>query len=286
VNVSFENFWPGFDKSNNFFISVLENLLSSNVAVSESKSADLIICSVFSSNPIQKVIKKKSSAITWFYTGENVRPNYDAYDAIFSFDYSSRANAFRLPLWWMYLDLNRASSEDSLWDNMINPWTLDKPRSTFLSEECFRSVSAFIGNQTRVRAAAIEKIPSNFSFEGFGSSFSNPVSSKMAYRGKFGFNICFENSYFPGYHTEKLLQAWAMGSVPLYYGSKTVSLDFNPSSFINLADYDSFDDFWDFIRSLSQHDVQSMINQPLLKDTFTLKPLFDFVRSSLGVSHE
>ena len=286
MNVSFEGFWPGFDKSSNFFVNVLEKVLHSNVKVCDSNSADLIIYSVFSTNSIQKVFKKNRSAISWFYTGENVRPNYEAHDAIFSFDYSSHTNAFRLPLWWMYLDLDATAAQDSSLDNMINPLTLHKPRSVSLEDADLRSVSAFIGNQTKVRSSAIEKMPSNFSFEGFGSSFSNPVSSKMEYKAKFRFNICFENSYFPGYHTEKLLQAWAMESVPLYYGSRTVSLDFNRSSFINLADFDSFEVFWEYVGSLSQYEVQNMINQPLLKEPFTLKPLFNFVRNSLGISHE
>ena len=47
----------------------------------------------------------------------------------------------------------------------------------------------------------------------------------------------FENTYAPGYTTEKIMDAFASGCVPIYYGDPLVVQDFNPDSFINAHDF-------------------------------------------------
>ncbi|RIY39723.1 hypothetical protein CKF58_01780 [Psittacicella hinzii] len=47
------------------------------------------------------------------------------------------------------------------------------------------------------------------------------------------FNICPENSNTPGYVTEKLLEAFAAGCIPIYWGGIETELDYiNPKAFI------------------------------------------------------
>jgi alpha(1,3/1,4) fucosyltransferase len=48
-----------------------------------------------------------------------------------------------------------------------------------------------------------------------------------------------ENSYFPGYSTEKLTDPFVARSVPIYKGDPRVAEWFNPKAFINLADFHS-----------------------------------------------
>lgn len=50
------------------------------------------------------------------------------------------------------------------------------------------------------------------------------------------FNLCFENTYTSGknsFITEKLINAYAYGTVPIYWGAENVTRWFNPDSFIN-----------------------------------------------------
>ena len=47
------------------------------------------------------------------------------------------------------------------------------------------------------------------------------------------FSIAFENTVYPYYCTEKLMDAFLAGSLPIYLGDPKVGLDFNPKSFIN-----------------------------------------------------
>ena len=136
---------------------------------------------------------------------------------------------------------------------------------------------------TKLRMETISSVPSSISFTGFGSAFNNPVDTKLKYRGQFDFNLCFENSYFPGYHTEKMVQAWAMESVPLYFGAKTVMLDFNRDCFINLSDFSTISNFWSHVASLTRKEQELIINSPLIKDPLTLKPLIALFRERLPV---
>jgi hypothetical protein len=53
----------------------------------------------------------------------------------------------------------------------------------------------------------------------------------------FRWNIAAENSYEPGYVTEKLVQAKIAGSVPIYMGAPDFHLDVNPKAVVNVRDF-------------------------------------------------
>ncbi|ETP52459.1 hypothetical protein F442_02519 [Phytophthora nicotianae P10297] len=88
-----------------------------------------------------------------------------------------------------------------------------------------------------------------------------PDSAKLASRGAMFYNddavrqyapykfvIAFENTRTSGYVTEKLVNAFLAGSVPIYLGdSKTVSQLFNPASFIDCGRFDDLQDCAEFV---------------------------------------
>jgi predicted nucleic acid-binding Zn ribbon protein len=41
------------------------------------------------------------------------------------------------------------------------------------------------------------------------------------------FSIVVENSIYPKYYTEKITDCFATGTVPIYYGDKSIGEDFN-----------------------------------------------------------
>lgn len=277
MRVQYKHFWEGFDPINfplTFFIS---KAIGEKVSIVDSRP-DIEIHSVFKHGPDSRTSPKDRM---WFYTGENVRPDYDAFATILSFDFSNRKNAFRLPLWWNYLDWSLAASDPKLVGGRINPYRLHEPRA-LSTHHLERTVSVFIGNLTELRAQAIRQISPTLKIARFGSAFKNPVGSLLDFRSKFAFNLCFENSYFPGYHTEKLLNAYMMESVPLYYGSRTVSLDFNSDAFINLADYKSIEAFWDYVENLDEEDIAKLISQPLVRSPLSINSFLEFIHSSLS----
>ena len=52
------------------------------------------------------------------------------------------------------------------------------------------------------------------------------------YAEKLGIKIAFENTKFPGYVTEKIIEAWASGTIPIYYGDPEIEKYFNLKFFV------------------------------------------------------
>lgn len=67
------------------------------------------------------------------------------------------------------------------------------------------------------------------------------VSNKLTFVEEHKFTIAFENSSYPGYTTEKILQPKHVDTVPIYWGNPIVDKEINPDSFINYYDYGSLD---------------------------------------------
>lgn len=65
------------------------------------------------------------------------------------------------------------------------------------------------------------------------------------------FVIAAENCVKPGYLTEKLMNAFMSGAIPLYWGDNEIVKEFfNPESFVNLNDFESIEDAVDYIIAL------------------------------------
>ena len=79
--------------------------------------------------------------------------------------------------------------------------------------------------------------------KGYGRPFGNWFATNESYREKitkltnFRFNLCLENSYHPGYYTEKCFHAKLAQVCPIYKADPYVSTDFNPKSFVNLYNF-------------------------------------------------
>jgi hypothetical protein len=59
------------------------------------------------------------------------------------------------------------------------------------------------------------------------------VADKMKFLEDYKFTIAFENSRYPGYVSEKIVEPMAAGSIPIYWGCRHIGEDFNPFSFVN-----------------------------------------------------
>lgn len=59
--------------------------------------------------------------------------------------------------------------------------------------------------------------------------------SKLDVMGEYRFTLAFENSSRPGYTSEKLIDAWLAGSVPVYWGDPEVTRDFPTDGMLVLS---------------------------------------------------
>jgi len=113
------------------------------------------------------------------------------------------------------------------------PWIRDTgvhPKSKLISMVC-SGKSSCEGHRVRNKVAdsLIGKI------DLFGR-FINPIASKEEGLNDYMFSIAMENARYKTYYTEKLLDCFATGTIPIYWGSPDIGEHFNMDGIIILDD--------------------------------------------------
>jgi hypothetical protein len=80
------------------------------------------------------------------------------------------------------------------------------------------------------------------------------------------FDLAFENSSYPGYATEKIVQAFAAGTVPIYWGDPLIAREYNEKAFVNCHNFSDFDAVIEEVKRVDQDDelYRSMLEEPAL----------------------
>lgn len=77
---------------------------------------------------------------------------------------------------------------------------------------------------------------------------------------KFKFVLCFENYSFPGYVTEKIIDCFVAGVIPVYLGAPDIEKFVPPNSFIDLRKYQSWDSLFDKLTNFTEQEAKRMID--------------------------
>jgi hypothetical protein len=251
LKVNFENFWPDYQKKDNYFY----NLLSQKFQVEISDDPDLLIFSYdytgkradrnYDPNKVKKV----------FFGCENVEPNFEDCHAAISQKYIDRENHFRLPLWTQYVNWFGSrplvSNRDqcylidpkSLLEKRFDPDALLKQKTSFCN---------FLYTQPRgLRMTFMDHFQGYKKIDSAGKLHNNMGGTvqgrsdhvfKILWQESYKFTASLENDLDPGWTTEKLLHPMSTLSLPIYWGNEKVSDEFNTSSFINIHEFDSMED--------------------------------------------
>ena len=87
-----------------------------------------------------------------------------------------------------------------------------------------------------------------------------PCIDKQEIISKYKYAICLENMEYPGYVTEKIIDCFVVGVIPIYLGAPDIS-DFVPEeSFIDLREFVSFDELNRYLENITEDKALSMIN--------------------------
>ena len=92
----------------------------------------------------------------------------------------------------------------------------------------------------------------------FLNNIGDAVCNKLAFCKNYKFNIAFENSLSSGYITEKIVEAYAAKSVPIYYGSPMSKDDFREDSLIRVKSLDDINRAIEEIIRLDNDDAAYM----------------------------
>lgn len=275
------NFWEGaFD--GDFFDFFFRACFPDLIYTDNQYDADLVVTSVFGHTETDP---RKTIA----YIGENIRPSYVSYNYSLSFDWDSYGGRnHRLPLWYARLAWpgfiqkpRKANAHNHGYEDLISIDSLMRGRTLDISQKT-RFCAMIAGNPEGLRINLYNSISKYKQVDGFGNMFGNSLrQSKFDILPKYKFCLCPENSIYDGYVTEKLIDAYAGGTVPIYSGTSTVDKDFNDLAFLNYQWWKYMTKFVNYIEHLDSdlEHYKLVYENPLLDYRPTLDDAIAFVRS-------
>jgi hypothetical protein len=207
-----------------------------------------------------------SRVLKIFHTGENRRFwDYKCHMGI-TFDHIDSNIHYRLPLYVFELwSLTREQGQPEFKQDKLDQ-PLDKTGfATFVNSnpnsEKRNQLVKMISEYKRVDCGGPL-------FNNVGGVIPRPTPAKIDFARTRKFHLAFENSSYAGYVTEKILHGFYARSVPIYWGSPTVAMDFNPEAFINWHDYKDDKKFMERIIEVDNNDelYYHMLNQPPFKE--------------------
>jgi len=257
IRLSFSDFWVGFKPNYNWFYLFLQKYFQ----VELSDNPDILIYSAYGDDHLSY------NCLKIFYTGENVRPDFNFCDYALTFDFLNHPRHLRLPLYAAIYGMDPIKLlKDKLTD--IEQF-LDQKK-----EFCAMVVSQ---EKSQKRIEFFHKLSKYKQVHSGGKLLNNiggPVQNKIQFISDYKFTFAFENFSYPGYVTEKIYEPMLVNSVPIYWGSPLVHLDFNPLSFVNYHDFNNDEEVIERIIELDQ-DKYKMAD--LLKESwFTNNELNEF----------
>ncbi|MBR4981581.1 MAG: hypothetical protein IKY94_03360 [Lachnospiraceae bacterium] len=249
IKIKFTDFWPGFDSYNNF---ILEKF-SDKYDIEISDEPDYVIYSVFGWDFLNY------DCIRIFFTGENVRPNFNLCDYAIGFDYLEFEDRYvRYPLGYVYAEDRRIAS--GLFGRIQSDSILKKDRfCNFI----------YSNGDTRTKRDEFFDLLSTYKKVDSGGRHRNNVGyrvdNKLEWLKSYKFTIAFENSFGNGYATEKIIEAFAAHTIPIYLGDPLIGNEFNEKAFINCHKYRDFDEVVDKVIEIDTDDKLyiDMLKEPV-----------------------
>jgi hypothetical protein len=246
VSLDFCNFWPGFQKTNNFFYK----LLIERFDVELCDQPDFVIYSDGATHQ-----QRLYNCVRIYFSLESFRPDFRQCDYAFTCRYLDDPRHFRLPYYVLTTDPHRLVKTDADFQANIGS------RSKF----CSFVVTNIHPKKTKKRIDFFHRLSKYKKVDSAGAALNNVGfvlpwggAAKWAFLKEYKFNIAFENSSVPGYTTEKIVDAMIARCLPIYWGNPQIAEEFNTRSFLNYSDFPSEEALIDKIIELDQDDAKYM----------------------------
>lgn len=285
------DFWPGAKVKQTFVFRALASHLNASI--------NLTVYSVFrfrlllETGKLGRVIEKflskardtclerqysSAGSRNIWWTGENIRPPLEQkFHHFVSFDqdrHSGRNTYF--PLFYIEALLPSTGTLKRIGLSSFDAEQLLRPRlERHFDFDARKLACVFINNPEPTRLAAIRELSKFGQVDIFGRYSGRPVGSKFATAANYKFVLCFENDLYPGYVTEKLLDAYLCDVVPLYWGDLGREPHINRKSFLNLKDFPSLEEFSKVVANMDADQYYEIYSQPLLESVPPLEPLVE-----------
>lgn len=262
IKVKFVDF-PA-DDMRNITMPILKRIFGD---VQECDDPDFLFYSVFGHEHL------KYDCVRIFWTGENIQPDFNVCDYAIGFGHIQFEDRYRrIPLYYFYdIDYQRAihkhliTEEEIHQKNKFCNFIYSNANAGTEREEFFNTLCQY------------KKVDSGGRF--LNNMDGKLVADKFEFQKQYKFSIAFENSSTSGYTTEKILQAFAAGTIPIYWGNPRVAEDFNSKAFINCHEYDTFADVLEQVKKIDTDDAlfEQYIWEPIgSSEKFPEDPLTEY----------
>jgi len=244
----------------------------------------------FRARDVKETYLDKIKGIKLFHTNENIRPDKVKADFSISFDHTPHnPTNFRFPYWMEFIDWSKQGIKDQTnprFGCLFDQDALLQPLDTQFYKRVFKA-AFFTSHLVEPRNGLYALIKQFIDVDGFGAAFDSNIKNhaqseiiKKQVLSDYVFNLCPENSMYPGYNTEKIPESFISGCIPITWTVPGKNLDFNHNAYINLADQND-------LALLSQEWEDANLNEllgdrletPLLLKEISIDYLVGFLES-------
>lgn len=159
--------------------------------------------------------------------------------------------------------------------NIINNSFIGKRRESLLKnlpkkkKFCAAVISNY-RNYSRFRLDFINQL-NKYKKVDMGGKYKNNVGkikNKILFLSSYKFSIAMENSEADGYFSEKIIDAFLAGTIPIYYGNYMIDEYINPNSYILIRGKNDIKEKIEYIKKIDNDDnlFQKIIHQNILID--------------------
>ena len=273
----------------NLVFQIIKSMV--DIEIKTPQNAQLIIKGPYKEkNKFEKLKNKLASknAVVLFDSAENTRYRDVKADYYITHDLGvSDPRHIRVPHWYNVIDWRHEGlpelGEIKRFGRSISIDELMAPRSVNSFTEREEAAVIFAGHLREPRGLIIEAVKKQMKVVGYGRAFDTKIHNhnesgiqKMDILRQYKFNICPENSLGVGYYTEKVVEAYAAGCIPVYWSDHNVSYDFNEKAFINATNHVAENGYK--FPNLKKEKIQRKIfDQPLLQKKPQLASVINFL---------
>lgn len=218
MKIYFTDFWVGLKQTDNFIYNALCKHYFLEI---DSEKPEVLFFSCYGNNHM-----RYENCVKVFYTGENITPNFSWCDYAIGFDYLDFGDRYlRIPQYAIQPNFSNLYQEREYNVDLFN-----------------RKFCNFVYSNNEaipLRNIFFQELCKYKQVDSGGRVMNNIgglVDDKLEFISKYKFTIAFENSAYPGYTTEKLVEPMISQSLPIYFGNPLVDRDFNPDAFVWVKD--------------------------------------------------
>lgn len=244
------------DLTNRGQIAFITDILKKRYNVVISDDPDYVIFGPYGNQYL------RYDCIRIFYTSECYTPNFNECDYAIGFDRLDFGDRYmRIPLYQLFqykkffdmLKERSAFTEEDL-----------KKKTDFCNYVVSNSFVKDVRTEIFLKLCEYKKVNSGGRYR---NNIGGAVKDKFSFQLKHKFSIAFENCSYDGYSTEKIVEAFAANTIPIYYGDPNIDLDFNNEAFVNCHQYASLEEAIERVKVIDNDDelYLKIMNEPILK---------------------